>query len=208
MSFFSTQWKEFRSFWRSSGFPGELKRSTAAFLILMLAGFGICMAEPELLNRIVRFLQEYISGLNLTDNAGNLSALALFSNNAQACAIAMLLGLVPFLYLTALPLGINSMLLGVLAAYYVTSGLPLMGYFAALLPHGIFELPALVLSFSMGLFCCSQVTRRIRKDETALRVWDCLYQMSRVFVLLLVPLLLAAALMESYVTPLIASYFH
>ena len=61
---------------------------------------------------------------------------------------------------------------------------------------------------SMGLFCCSQVTRRCRKDETALRVTDCLFQMSRVFVLLIVPLLLVAALMESYVTPLIASYFN
>ena len=208
MSFFSTQWKEFRSFFRSSSFSDELKRSTAAFLLLSLAGFGICMAAPELLNRIIRFIQEYIGNLNLTDDAGNLSALALFSNNAHACAFAMLYGLIPFVYLTALPLGINSMLLGVMAAYYVTSGMPLAGYFAALLPHGIFELPALVLSFAMGLFCCSQVTRRVRKDETALRVTDCLLQMSRVFVLLIVPLLLAAALMESYVTPLIASYFN
>jgi len=208
MSFFSVQWKEFRSFWHSSGFSGELKRSAAAFLLLSLAGFGICMALPELLNRIISLIQEYISGLNLTDAAGNLSAMALFSNNVQACAFAMLFGLVPFVYLTALPLGVNSMLLGVAAAYYVTSGLPLVGYFAALLPHGIFELPALVLSFAMGLFCCSQVTRRCRKDETALRVTDCLFQMSRVFVLLIVPLLLVAALMESYVTPLIASYFN
>lgn len=208
MSFFSAQWEEFRTFWRGSGFAAELRRSAAAAVLLALVGFGVCMALPDLLRWIMNLVQEYFSSLNLTDSAGNISAMALFSNNARACAFAMLYGMIPYAYLSALPLGVNFLLLGAMASYYVSNGQSLTGYAAALLPHGIFELPALVLSFAMGLYCCTQMTRRCRKDETAPRAADCIAQMSRLFALLIVPLLLAAALMEAYVTPLVASYFN
>ena len=73
------------------------------------------------------------------------------------------------------------------------------------MPHGIFELPALVLAFSMGLYVCGQVTRRCRHDETALPLWDCVPLMSWLLLLVLIPLLAVAAAMEAYVTPLLLS---
>ena len=70
-----------------------------------------------------------------------------------------------------------------------------------MLPHGIFELPALILSCAMGLLLCRTGTERLRRGEGAApffpRVMDCL----RAFALLAVPLLLIAALAEAYVTP-------
>ena len=57
------------------------------------------------------------------------------------------------------------------------------------------------ISFGMGLLICDNVTRRLRKDETALTPWACMVWMARVHLLLLVPLLAAAAVLEAYVTP-------
>ena len=56
-------------------------------------------------------------------------------------------------------------------------------------------------------FLSGQVTRRCRRDETAVRFWECLVLMSRMLLLVLIPLLAAAALMEAYVTPAVAALF-
>ena len=98
-------------------------------------------------------------------------------------------------------------LLGVLGAWYVSEGVSPLVYLAAVIPHGIFELPALILAFATGLYVCGQVTRLCRRDKEALHVWDCLLLMSRVLFLALLPLLAAAAVVEAYVTPLVASLF-
>jgi stage II sporulation protein M len=139
--------------------------------------------------------------------AGTLSPVDLFVNNLRATLFTMLYGLIPFLQLPALALGLNAMMLGVLAAWYVSEGISLAVYLAALIPHGIFEIPALILAFAMGLYVCGQLTRRCRKDESALHLWDCLVQISRVLLLIEIPLLVVAALMEAYVTPVFASLF-
>lgn len=207
MSFFATQWDELQTFWRGSTFPYEVKRSAVAFGALALIGFGACMALPDLRDAIAAYIADLFGSMDLLDEAGNLSAMALFSNNLRACAVTMLYGLIPFVYLSALSLGINALLLGVLAAVSVSQGLSLAGYAAAILPHGLFEFPALVLAFAMGLFCCSQLTRRCRKDQTALSVFGCLTQISRLFLTVITPLLIAAALIETYLTPLVAGLF-
>ena len=38
-------------------------------------------------------------------------------------------------------------------------------YLVGILPHGIFELPALVLFCAAGLYLCSRVTARVRGDK-------------------------------------------
>ena len=80
-------------------------------------------------------------------------------------------------------------------------------YAASLLPHGIFELPALILAFSMGLYICGHLTRRCRRDPAALPLGACLGLAARLLVFLLLPLLILAALTEAYVTPLAAGLF-
>ena len=109
--------------------------------------------------------------------------------------------------LCAAKFGFVGMLLGAFAALYQHHGIGLGVYFIGILPHGIFELPALILAFATGLYVCGQVTRLCRRDKEALHVWDCLLLMSRVLFLALLPLLAAAAVVEAYVTPLVASLF-
>lgn len=189
------------------GLAGEVKRSTIAFFTLAVLAFIICLALPDLRQRLVDYVLSAMGGLDIQDASGMISAPALLSNNLRACLFTMMYGLVPFLLLPAMSLGVNAIMLGVLAAWYVSEGASLLVYLAAIVPHGIFELPALILAFATGLYVCGQVTRLCRRDKEALHVWDCLLLMSRVLFLALLPLLAAAAVVEAYVTPLVASLF-
>jgi len=91
-------------------------------------------------------------------------------------------------------------MLGAFAAIYQQQGIGLGVYVLGVLPHGIFELSALILSCALGLLICRTGTERIlKKSDTPFfrRVLDCI----RVFLTFSVPLLLVAALIETYVTP-------
>ena len=185
--------------WRN-GYEAEVRRAAIAFFLLVFLAFGVCLAVPELRLGFSAYLQHLFQGMDLTDGAGNLSPLLLLANNLRACAVTMLYGLIPFVRLPALALGVNAVLLGGLAACYAATDTTMLLYAASLLPHGIFELPALILAFSMGLYSC-------RRDPAALPLGACLGLAARLLVFLLLPLLILAALTEAYVTPLAAGLF-
>lgn len=200
------QFEGLRNAWHE-GLENEARRVSIAFCLLAVLAFGVCMISPDLRENLVSLVLNTIGSLDVIEEDGTLSALRIFSNNLRACAFTMIYGLLPFIQLPALALGVNAMLLGVLAAWYVSEGASLLVYLAALLPHGILELPALILAFAMGLYVCGHLTRRCRRDKHALHVWDCLVLISRMLLLVLIPLLAAAALAEAYVTPTVVSLF-
>lgn len=129
--------------WRN-GYEAEVRRAAIAFFLLVFLAFGVCLAVPELRLGFSAYLQHLFQGMDLTDGAGNLSPLLLLANNLRACAVTMLYGLIPFVRLPALALGVNAVLLGGLAACYAATDTTMLLYAASLLPHGIFELPALI----------------------------------------------------------------
>lgn len=201
----SPHWAELRREW-DEGLGWEVRRSAAAFGILIILSFAACMLLPSLRERLTGFLLQMMGQLSVTDDAGNLSALALLANNTRVCAVVMLYGLVPFVRLPALSLGSNALLLGILSAWHISGGGSVPLLLAALLPHGILELPALILAFGVGLYACGQMSRRVRGDETARSLSQCLALMGRALAVML-PLLVLAAATEAYVTPAVASLF-
>lgn len=204
---FPSAYGDLLSAWRD-GVKRETGRSAAAFLILMVLTCVGCLLIPGLLDLLSGVMGNLTVDLDaVTDESGNLSALAVFVSNLQATTFIMLYGLLPFVQLPAMALGLNAVLLGWLAAVYVRSGLSLALYLAALIPHAIFELPAMMLAFGVGLYTCGQLTRRLRGNEEARSVTGCLSLMGQTLLLALAPLLLAAAFVEAYVTPAIAAWF-
>ena len=160
--------------WRN-GYGEEARRAAIVAPLLTLIGSAAAWFFPQL-------------------------AAAIFANNLTAAFSAILWGLVPFAYLAAFPLGFNFFLIGALGAYYVRSGSSLGVYLVGILPHGIFELPALVLFCAAGLYLCSRVTARVRGDKEV-RILRTLSEVSTLFLYVILPLLAAAALIETYVTP-------
>lgn len=206
MSFFRSQWASLCALWRD-GLREELVRSAAAFCILTALSFGICLAIPALLERVMSLVTAWVADTGVLGKSGELSALTLFADNLRVCALCMVYGFVPFIYLSAAVLGINAMLIGALAAYTVRSGTSLAAYAVGLLPHGIFELPALLACVAMGLYLCGQNTRNFQGQEPAAHPIDALTQALRLLAVV-IPLLAAAALIEANVTPfLLRTYF-
>ena len=175
----------------------EFLNTAAAFGVLVLLGFAAGMIFPDMAQQILQNFAAQVEQLGLTDDVPQSQMMAtLFFNNITASLLSMLYGLIPFLPLSVLALGTNALMLGAFAAIYQQQGVYVLG----VLPHGIFELSALILSCALGLLICRTGTERIlKKSDTPFfrRVLDCI----RVFLTFSVPLLLVAALIETYVTP-------
>ena len=164
-------------FWRS-GLRYDFRSSAAAFVILIVIGYAAVSLVPFMV----------------------------LGNNLWACLFSCLLGLIPFVCLPAFPLGLNALLLGGLAALAQAGGTSLGLYLLAILPHGIFELPAMWLSFAIGLTLCREITALCRKrpHEPLLKtLWRC----GQFFSLGVVPLLILAAFAEAYLTPALLERF-
>ena len=188
-----------------SGYGEEARRAAIVAPLLTLVGFAAAWFFPQLTDHVMGVLEQAIdsAGLSSTAETKDMAA-AIFANNLTAAFSAILWGLVPFAYLAAFPLGFNFFLIGALGAYYVRSGSSLGVYLVGILPHGVFELPALVLFCAAGLYLCSRVTARVRGDKEV-RILRTLSEVSTLFLYVILPLLAAAALVETYVTPRLLS---
>lgn len=181
--------------------------SAAAFFLLFLIFFALGFLFPELQERFFGMTQSSMASSGIIQEDGSIDAAMLLSNNISACGFIMLYGFLPFIRFPALALGTNAMVMGCTAVWYCQNSFSLLVFAAGILPHGIVELPAMFLAFGTGLYICNNVSRRIRKDASALGPWSCMVILARVHLLVLIPLLTAAAMLETYVTPRVLELF-
>lgn len=189
-------------FWREE-YGRWVGMTAVAFLVLVVLSYIAGRLFPEIPAAILTYFNEVVANSGIVRDDGSFSALALFGNNLRAMVLSTLYGFIPFLYLPALSMGVNAILLGMVASSVNGQWLLLA---AGILPHGIFELPALCLSLAAGLCLCQNINRYIRKNEKGL-MKPLLLNILRVTGLVVIPLLVVAAIMESYVTPAVMQLF-
>ena len=197
--------KQFRAlgdFWREE-YGRWVGMTAIAFLVLVVLSYIAGRLFPEIPAAILTYFNEIVADSGIVRDDGSFSALALFGNNLRAMVLSTLYGFIPFLYLPALSMGVNAILLGMVASSVNGQWLLLA---AGILPHGIFELPALCLSLAAGLCLCQNINRYIRKNEKGI-MKPLLLNILRVTGLVVIPLLVVAAIMESYVTPAVMQLF-
>jgi len=129
-----------------------------------------------------------------------LAAIFIFIKNVSALVLSFVLSpffcLIPILALT-----INGWLLGFISV--IVSREESVGFvLAGLLPHGVFELPALILGEAAALSFGTVVVLALFKKERRSLLLPSLKQNLRYLVVALA-LLLPAAIIETYVTPLL-----
>lgn len=128
-------------------------------------------------------------------------AAAIFLNNSLKTLLAILLG--PLLGLAPLVfLVVNGAILGAVIPLAVESR-GLWQSIMTIVPHGILELPAIFLGTSIGLKLGLHPWRRLAGKATTTLRTELGYGL-RLFVSVIVPLLLLAATIEVFVTPLVA----
>ncbi|MBQ6914586.1 MAG: stage II sporulation protein M [Kiritimatiellae bacterium] len=186
----------------------ELVPITAgAFVVLVVIGYVAGYLRPEAFTPLLDAFGEMVEDKGLLEAEGAELMTGILTNNLSALFLSMLLGLVPFIRLPAMELGLNALLFGGMASYYRHEGLPLVAYLVGTLPHGITELSALVLSCAGGLHLCKAVSdallRRGEKGSLRRAFGECMLLYMR----LIVPLLLVSAFIEAFVTPSLLNAF-
>ena len=189
-------------FWREE-YGRWVGMTAVAFLVLVVLSYIAGRLFPEIPATVLTYFNEVVADSGIVRDDGSFSPLALFGNNLRAMVLSTLYGFIPFLYLPALSMGVNAILLGMVASSVNGQWLLLA---AGILPHGIFELPALCLSLAAGLCLCQNINRYIRKNEKGI-MKPLLLNILRVTGLVVIPLLVVAAIMESYVTPAVMQLF-
>lgn len=200
--------KQHRALWQfyRETFGEALLMTAAAFLIICLLGFGVSLFNRSIPELVLNYFTQMVQDGNIITDDGIIHFGALLINNLRAAAISVLYGFIPFIYLTALAVGMNALIIGVLAAYYVNSGTSLLIFFAGILPHGVFELPALLIAFALGLLLCRRTTQYVRKNTKGM-MKPLLCNIARSFVMHVLPLLVMAAVVETYITPAVLALF-
>jgi stage II sporulation protein M len=163
--------------------------------LIFFAGFltGIVAPVPvrkELSEAFRTLAEQYL------DLSGGTLFLFILVNNVFASLLllvsGLLLGVLPIL-----SVGFNGFVLGIF--YRLTSGVEGYGKAAlGVLPHGIFEIPALLVAASYGVWLGMAVLRRIRRKETAPLGGMINHALERYFVVVF-PLLVVAAAVETSV---------
>ncbi len=168
----------------------------------VLLGAAAALVEPRLVAQTLNFFMDQIAENGVVDEAGNLSVFSLLMHNWQAMLFSAAYGFIPFLFLPVISILTNGALLGMLGALYVAEGaLPL--FLAGILPHGVFELPALALSASCGVYLCRNMCRLVTSSPKRTPMVELVGDLLRVLLLVVMPLAVAAAFMECYVTPVV-----
>ena len=206
MDFLSQQYRLFLRFWKET-----LTRylPLSAFLLMgsILLGYVGCVYNPDAAEEAMDAFRELVEESGAISSDGRLKAIPILNNNWSAMMNILVYGVIPFCYLPALSLASNGLLLGMMAAHYYNNGLPVMMAVAGVLPHGIFEIPALILAGAGGTYFCQQITRRIRRRNKSFSYGQILEDLLRVLLLAIFPLILIAAVVECYVTPQVLSMF-
>ncbi|MEJ2597936.1 MAG: stage II sporulation protein M [Anaerolineales bacterium] len=129
-------------------------------------------------------------------------------HNLRAIVLATLLGFFSFGVLGLIVLMVPVMLIGYLLASISMIGFsPLLLFGALVLPHGIFEIPAILLSGAAILHMGATLATP-SQGETVGESWlRSLADWAKIMIGVVLPLLLAAAFMEVIVTPRVAMMF-
>ena len=179
-------------------------------VIALWAGFQWTTTTiPELLDMTspdsVRELSERLeSSTTLIGLGQSFSVPFIFAHNVRAVGLILLAGLVSFSVLGMLVYLVNISTVGALLGVFQLLGYsPVALAVNGLLPHGIFEIPALILaSAAMLRIGVVLVTPQVGRSMGEV-VLESLADWTKVAVGLVIPMLLIAAIIETYITPVL-----
>jgi stage II sporulation protein M len=156
------------------------------FLISILVGFFI-PAPDSIVKQILEFIQELLEKTQGMSQGELIKFI--FLNNLQSSFFGMifgvLLGIFPVITTIA-----NGYLLGFITSTIVESGESLT--LLRILPHGVFELPALFISLGLGLKFGTFIFQKRKVKSFKEYFWNS----TRVFLFIVIPLLIVAGIIE------------
>jgi stage II sporulation protein M len=220
---------EERDAWRKH-YKKYFKYAARALGAGFVVGFVYFMLRPDQEKKALEFVFRALKDIKLQGSPFVL-ALTLFYHNARASVVAVAAGIVPFLFLPILDPLLNGGVLGLLVSVTKHQGLDVPRLvLTKILPHGVFELTAVLYTTSLGLYLSAGMGKRavaaLRKrrgqpqfqpppapdltssletypDRMAAEPESLARNVFRSFLLVVLPLLLLAAFIEGFITPIL-----
>jgi len=159
---------------------------------------------PERVKDVQKYIARNLGNLDVNVLHENVPAPWLFFSNVRATLAFLFAGLISFSTLGIALFMINMVLIGgVLGAASLIHYSPVLVFVSAILPHGIFEITAVILA-TAAVLKVGAVLVTPQPDKSMGEVFLLsLADWFRVFIGLVVPMLAIAAVIEVYVTPVI-----
>jgi stage II sporulation protein M len=158
-------------------------------------GVVIVTVSPDTGSQLIQIVRDEVLGKVDAHDPPSL-AVFIFLNNLQAC-ILLFLGGVTLGLLTLGIIAANGIIIGgIMELVRVERGLLFVA--AAILPHGIFEIPSFIISASLGFILGGALHAEWQGsgDSAATAMAH-----ARTFLLVVVPLVAIAAFIEAFITP-------
>jgi stage II sporulation protein M len=151
------EWAQWKAHYRR-----YFKAAARALGLGFVLGFAVFLIWPAQEKKALLLLMKALKDIPLGAPPLVL-ALTLFYHNARASLLAVAAGAVPFLCLPVLDPFVNGAALGLLASISKHQGLnvPLL-FLKSVVPHGLFELPAVLYAASAGIYLSVTLGRILR----------------------------------------------
>ena len=172
------------------------------FLLAVLLGYLTSLRDYD---RVKKILDEsfsqfaYIRNLNVF-----MVFLFIFLNNAIKGFFVLiggvLFGVAPLLFIF-----LNGQLVGFVLGAAQFRGIGIGRVMAGIAPHGIIEIPAIILSSGYGLWLGYKFYRFVWKREPFKVYFS--YALKK-YIYVILPLFFVAAIIEAFITPLVLNFFH
>jgi stage II sporulation protein M len=167
------------------------------FFATITVGWVGTMQNPQIGKDLMNLFEKEVAG-QITGKETPEIFVRLFINNLEACVL-LLLGGASFGILTIFILSLNGILIGSIMEI-VHQDHSVVFVAAAILPHGIFEIPAFILSGALGILLAQSLIGEWYHGGDASGEAG---GFARLFINYVVPLVVIAAFVEAFITPII-----
>jgi stage II sporulation protein M len=167
------------------------------FLTTMCVGWVGSAQNPEIGNDLLKLFEKDVAGQMDTHDSFDM-CLKLFFNNLEAC-ILLFLGGASFGILTIFIMSLNGIVIGAIMEI-IRKDHSVLFVAAAIIPHGIFEIPAFIISGALGvLLAQALIAEWYTGSNTAMEA----RVLARHFCYWVIPLVAVAACVEAFITPVV-----
>jgi stage II sporulation protein M len=167
------------------------------FFATITVGWVGSAQNPAVGQELMNLFEKEVAGQMNVENPYDM-CVKLFANNLQAC-ILLFLGGASFGILTIFIMSLNGIVIGAIMEL-VSKDHTALFVAAAILPHGVFEIPAFIISGALGILLAqSLIAEWYSGEDTAPDAG----RFGRLFILYVLPLVALAAVVEAFITPVI-----
>jgi stage II sporulation protein M len=199
--------------------------AAALFSLVFVAGLVFFKRNPDLTARMMSDLRAEFGRRYPGHISRGSMFFSIWINNLRIAGTMCLAGLIPFFLPSAFWVITNAGALGLVLAYsWIRHEAVVQRFSTLILPHGIVEIPTFVFTAGFSLYLSAQMTKRVFHRKRALPApsgelfsyvgqggasdrLEAFGDIIQIFAGVILPLVLIAAIIETFFTPLIYRLF-